>query len=152
MSREQVTEAVRAVAVRTARSVCGADDAQDCAQEALIRLMAAETVDDASKWVAVVAWRLGLTTLRARRRRIDFPALYGRAVRSHDWSHGGPEAFAWEVRDAVETLEEPHRATVEEELAGVPIREVAARVGLPVKAIRVRRARARAELRSALRR
>jgi RNA polymerase sigma-70 factor (ECF subfamily) len=126
-------------------------EAEDVAQEALLRLSRASQVDDVRAWLTVVAGRLCLDQMRSARARHEQPDEVGlRVPVARDADPADRVTLDDEVRGAL--LEVLRRLSPAERVAFIlhdvfqmPFEEIAATVGRPVGTCRQLARRARAK-------
>ncbi len=121
-------------------------EAQDCVQEAFIRAWDRRRALDADQspeaWIRTVAYRLAVSRWRRAQR----------ALRSPDRSQlrdsvPGPDVSRMALIRALQQLPaDQRRAVVLHHLCDVPVREIAAEIGVPVGTVKARLSRGRAAL------
>lgn len=142
--------------VACARRVLGdGEEAEDVAQEAIIRLARAELLDPGAvrAWLMATTWRLAIDRGRARRRRegLARSAPAGRAPEAADAAAERSDE-ARRARHALEELDEPYRAALRLRcVEGLTFPEVAARLGAPERTARTWVGRGLTRLRERLR-
>lgn len=151
MDEDEFDEFYAASAQRVASQVYAMigdrDEAQECVQEAFARAWAhrrtLRDVQHREAWVRTTAYRLAVSRWRrtARRRRHPDRALQGSGVTA------GPDETYVAVVAALKQLPAAQRqAIVLHHLADLPVRDVAAELGVPEGTVKTRLRRGRATL------